>query len=242
MTRGFHCIITICCRGRRVAWFRIQHVVKFTVTVLYDNETVRSGLKADWGFAALVCAASGENVLFDTGADGTILLHNAECLGVDHSVVQTVVISHWHWDHAGGLPFVIKQTPQAHLYAPSGASGHVPEKQFHVVGSGQMEIVPGIYSTGVLAGIEQALVLQSDAGGLVIMGCAHPGVHSLLEAASSIAEPSALVGGLHGFRDLPLLDTLDVVYPCHCTQRKREILQRYPLKAKRCGVGMVLTA
>lgn len=212
--------------------------MSLTVTVLYDNESLREGLQADWGFAALVQTASGHTVLFDTGADGRVLLHNAGMLGVDLSSLAAVVISHWHWDHAGGLPFVLKEAPGAHLYVPSVASEHVPEELLHVVDERPVEIAEGIYSTGVRSGMEQALVLRS---GLVIMGCAHPGVEDLLEAASAVVRPSVLLGGLHGFSNLPLLESLDLVYPCHCTQRKREILERYPDKAKRCGVGTVLT-
>ena len=215
--------------------------MKFTVTVLYDNESIVEGLRPDWGFAALVESAKGPPVLFDTGADGRTLLYNASRLDVDVSAIGAIVISHWHWDHAGGLPLVLKKAGVADLYAPAVASEHVPEERLHIVGGNPVEIVPGVYSTGVLDGMEQSLVLTGDQGGFVIMGCAHPGVKRLLAAARSISEPYALLGGLHGFSDLSALEALDVVYPGHCTQRTQEILERYPDKAHRCGAGLVVT-
>jgi len=41
--------------------------------ILYDNRALE-GFRADWGFACLVEAQ--EVVLFDTGADGSVLRHN----------------------------------------------------------------------------------------------------------------------------------------------------------------------
>jgi 7,8-dihydropterin-6-yl-methyl-4-(beta-D-ribofuranosyl)aminobenzene 5'-phosphate synthase len=214
----------------------------FTITVLYDNESVRPELEHDWGFAALVSIADGGSILFDTGADGHLLLRNASALGLDLSTVSAIVISHWHWDHAGGLPIVLREAAGAHLYVPPPGSEHVPPDRLHVVGPDPIEIVPGVYSTGVVDGIEQAVVLVNGRRGSVLMGCAHPGVAALLAAAARVAEPYALIGGLHGFADLSVLEGLDAVYPCHCTQRKQEILKAYPQRAVRCGAGIIVEA
>ena len=59
-------------------------------------------------------------VLMDTGASG-LLLENAEKLGIDLAQVDTVVLSHGHYDHGGGiLPFA-GENPQAKIYIPEGA-------------------------------------------------------------------------------------------------------------------------
>src|ERR1700761_5984002 len=69
--------------------------------------TVLSTMLADdgigeWGFAALV-EADGRRILVDTGARPDTVLINARELGIDLSHVPTVVLTHFHDDHIGGL-------------------------------------------------------------------------------------------------------------------------------------------
>jgi len=46
-------------------------------------------------------------LLFDAGPEGETLIRNAAILGVDFGEVETIVLSHGHWDHGGGLPAAI---------------------------------------------------------------------------------------------------------------------------------------
>jgi 7,8-dihydropterin-6-yl-methyl-4-(beta-D-ribofuranosyl)aminobenzene 5'-phosphate synthase len=65
-----------------------------------------AGLRAEHGFSALVTARRGNTsstLLFDTGASPDALAVNAERLGVDAGALQGVVLSHGHFDHAGGF-------------------------------------------------------------------------------------------------------------------------------------------
>ena len=65
-----------------------------------------AGLRAEHGYSALVTVRSGNassTLLFDTGASPDALAVNAERLGVDVGVLQGVVLSHGHFDHAGGF-------------------------------------------------------------------------------------------------------------------------------------------
>jgi 7,8-dihydropterin-6-yl-methyl-4-(beta-D-ribofuranosyl)aminobenzene 5'-phosphate synthase len=65
-----------------------------------------AGLRAEHGFSALVTARRGSTsstLLFDTGASPDALAVNAERLGVDVGALQGVVLSHGHFDHAGGF-------------------------------------------------------------------------------------------------------------------------------------------
>jgi 7,8-dihydropterin-6-yl-methyl-4-(beta-D-ribofuranosyl)aminobenzene 5'-phosphate synthase len=70
-----------------------------------DGETV-AGLRAEHGFSALVTvrsAGSSSTLLFDTGASPDALAVNAERLGIEVGGLQGVVLSHGHFDHAGGF-------------------------------------------------------------------------------------------------------------------------------------------
>ncbi len=73
--------------------------LKITVlsTMLADGDEL-----GEWGFAALV-EADGRKILFDTGAKTDVVLKNAQTMKIDLSDVTDVVLSHWHWDHIGGL-------------------------------------------------------------------------------------------------------------------------------------------
>jgi 7,8-dihydropterin-6-yl-methyl-4-(beta-D-ribofuranosyl)aminobenzene 5'-phosphate synthase len=64
------------------------------------------GLVAEHGFSALVTVRRGgtsHTLLFDTGVSPDGLATNAERLGIDVGEIQAVVLSHGHFDHAGGF-------------------------------------------------------------------------------------------------------------------------------------------
>lgn len=69
--------------------------------ILVDNKVVNlrpQGLKAEWGFSALIKAK--EVILFDTGQTG-VAFGNLLLLKEDKPT--KVVLSHGHYDHTGGL-------------------------------------------------------------------------------------------------------------------------------------------
>ena len=71
-----------------------------------QGETV-PGLVAEHGFAALVTTRRGNEthtLLFDTGVSPNGLGDNLERLGIDSGAIEAVVLSHGHFDHAGGFP------------------------------------------------------------------------------------------------------------------------------------------
>ena len=83
-----------------------------TITVLVDDET-DEGLIAEHGLSLWI-AFGDRRILFDTG-QGSALLPNARRLGVPLEQTETIVISHGHYDHTGGIDQALVQAPQAHL-------------------------------------------------------------------------------------------------------------------------------
>ena len=74
-------------------------------SVMVDGET-RPGLIAEHGFSALVTVRRADRVhtlLFDTGISPNGMAENMERLGIDATDIEAVVLSHGHFDHAGGL-------------------------------------------------------------------------------------------------------------------------------------------
>jgi len=90
--------------------------MKFRITVLCENSVGPiSGTLGEHGFAALIEPGGSEPVLFDTG-QGATLLHNARRMNKDLSDLDSVVLSHGHYDHAGGLLPLLQECGPKKVY------------------------------------------------------------------------------------------------------------------------------
>jgi 7,8-dihydropterin-6-yl-methyl-4-(beta-D-ribofuranosyl)aminobenzene 5'-phosphate synthase len=72
----------------------------------FDGGVTYPGLVAEHGFSALVTVRRGDRthtVLYDTGISPDGLADNIERLGLDVGAIEAVVLSHGHFDHAGGF-------------------------------------------------------------------------------------------------------------------------------------------
>jgi 7,8-dihydropterin-6-yl-methyl-4-(beta-D-ribofuranosyl)aminobenzene 5'-phosphate synthase len=78
------------------------------LTTLVENTASWAGFRSEHGFSVFVETDNGA-FLFDTGATDC-LIHNAKFLDIDLARVEKVVLSHGHYDHAGGLPYLLKYT------------------------------------------------------------------------------------------------------------------------------------
>ena len=218
------------------------------VTIVYDNNTLKEGLREGWGFSCLVEAE--ENILFDTGWKGSDLLHNMKALGKEMKDVDAVVLSHEHWDHTGGLPCVLNNADDLRVYVPESFSNHLKGeiKKFSelIEVSGPQKITEHIRTTGELEGdykgpiMEQSLVVETEKGFVALAGCSHCGVDKILSAAENIGETYGLVGGFHGFEEYEILKDLELIVPTHCTQHKLEIREKYPETTQEGGVGWTI--
>ena len=209
------------------------------ITIVYDNEVKKQGLKADWGFSCLIEGQNIPLILFDTGASSSILLHNMKELGISPSAIGIIVISHSHFDHTGGLQGILELNKDAELYLPASFYRAIPGRNVVKVEDAR-EICDNVFTTGELRGIEQSLALKTDKGVLLIVGCSHPGVGNIMDAAAEFGTVYGIVGGFHGFSDFTRLNDLSLICPCHCTQYKQEIKKLSPEECLDCGAGLVL--
>ena len=74
---------------------------------LYSNVAMpKTKLKGDHGQSFLI-RTEKEQILLDVGTSGKKLLHNMQLLGVDSNAITTLILSHGHYDHTGGLPALL---------------------------------------------------------------------------------------------------------------------------------------
>ena len=207
------------------------------ITIIYDNTAWDKHLKSDWGFSCLV-EVFGKNILFDTGAKADIINYNMKQLKIDPMQIDEVFISHSHWDHTGGLSWLLNLNP-VKVYIP--CSFALSDDNVTVIRVAEKrKLHDNIYSTGELKNIEQSLIIKEHTGVTVIAGCSHPGVREILHAASDFGKVRTLIGGLHGFNEFNLIDTLENICPTHCTRFIREIKDLYPGKYIEGGAGKVI--
>lgn len=220
--------------------------MSFRITVLCENSVGPiSGTLGEHGFAALIEPSGGEPLLFDTG-QGLTLLHNARRMNKDLSRLGTVILSHGHFDHSGGLKPLLEE------FGPKLVYGH-PElfrSRFRVkdtgecypigIPSGRKEleaigasfdlsrefrtVAPGINVTGEVPHVtgfetgdqglycdctgqelditpdDQSLVLETEKGLVLILGCCHAGLVNTVEHVASMTgrrDIFAVIGGTH---------------------------------------------
>lgn len=209
------------------------------ITVLYDNRIFRNDLKSDWGFSCLI-EAHNRIILFDTGSNGAILLHNMKKMGIKPYSISDVFISHAHFDHIGGLSAFLNENNQVTVFVPVSFRGvRNAKKVIHV--DKPLVLYENFFSTGELENIEQSMAVKTDKGLVLVVGCSHPRMKNILEAASQFGKIYAIVGGLHGFDEYELFRDFEVICPTHCTRHIAEIKALYPEKYVEGGTGKVIS-
>ena len=220
--------------------------MKSRITILCENCVGSiSGTLGEHGFSALIEPVGGDPLLFDTG-QGMTLLHNSKRMNKDLSKVKQVVLSHGHYDHAGGLKSLLEEC------GPKQVFGHpfVFQPRYRVKDTGDCypisipvsrddletagatfdlakefrSIAPGIYLTGEVPRVtafetgdqgiycdcdgqdadkttdDQSLVLESDKGLVLVLGCCHAGIINTIEHVANMTgrrDIYAVIGGTH---------------------------------------------
>ena len=210
---------------------------------LIENTEGRSGCAYAHGLSFYV-ETKKHRILLDLGPSGETL-HNAQTLGIDLDKVDTVILSHGHYDHSGGiLPFA-GINDQALIYMQESATGEyysdrgksAPERYEYIgidktiAELAQVRFLQGDYRIDdelelftiknrshklpssnkrilVRRGDhfqfddfvhEQFLVIREGSKRVLMSGCAHSGILSIMDAFCDKygKEPDLVISGFH---------------------------------------------
>ena len=208
-----------------------------TVKLVAEGSTALDRKRFRWGLSFAI----GDDILFDTFGDAKIFGHNLKAMNIDGAKIRHVVISHDHWDHLAGLWPFLEEHKNLTVYLCPGFSSQTKTRVASLAGTvieaaEGLKIKNDIYTTGAIRGVyegkdiaEQAVVIKTEQGLVVLTGCAHPGIVSIVEAVKKhFTEPLFLVAGGFHLKGSPedevkkaaqLLRSLGVqkVAPLHCT-------------------------
>lgn len=195
-----------------------------------------------WGLSLLIDDA----ILFDTFANYHVLAKKMRRAKVDISKIQSVVISHDHWDHIGGLWGFLEERRGLDVYLPLQAKESVKNRIRAAGGKviekyGSKEVKAGVFVTDEIMGdfdgksiSEQSIVIKSDKGLVVIVGCSHPGILEIVERAKQIFNLPVygVIGGFHLMHskaeDIRVIakklknEGVEMVAPTHCAGWRAE--------------------
>ena len=126
------------------------------ITALMDNRlTGRKDLLCEHGLSMLA-SGHGKRILFDCGSSEK-MLYNAKKLGVDLGKLDAVVLSHAHYDHAGGFRYLAERYPVARVFT---GPGFFEEK--YAVGDNCFK--------NLSAGFDRAFLAEQGIGHAVVQG------------------------------------------------------------------------
>jgi 7,8-dihydropterin-6-yl-methyl-4-(beta-D-ribofuranosyl)aminobenzene 5'-phosphate synthase len=88
------------------------------IITLIENLAYKQGLVAEHGLSIYI-ETDSRKILFDTGQSG-LFMQNAQKLGINIEEIDTVILSHGHYDHTGGLYPFLEKNSKAKVYAKHG--------------------------------------------------------------------------------------------------------------------------
>lgn len=106
------------------------------VITLVENTAESDAFDCEHGLS-LYIEANNHNILFDTG-QSELFIKNAKKMNIDLNQVDTVIISHGHYDHGGGLARFLDLNKKAKIYINRQAFGCFYSKrgdgEYHDIG------------------------------------------------------------------------------------------------------------
>ena len=212
------------------------------LSVIFDNECSCKTLIPLWGFSCFI-QTPNNTILFDTGGNGRVLLKNIKSKNLNINEIDTIFISHAHWDHIGGIDSVLELNPNVDIFVTSHISKNMIRdlntlsNGVTTIGDKPTEILPNIYSTGAMGeASEQSLIIDTESGLIIVAGCAHPSIERIVTRAKNLFDKEILIiiGGFHlAHKDdaevieiIKHIKALGTKYVCpsHCTGERAKQL------------------
>jgi 7,8-dihydropterin-6-yl-methyl-4-(beta-D-ribofuranosyl)aminobenzene 5'-phosphate synthase len=180
------------------------------VKMIYNNTGINPGYKKEWGLAMWI-EENNTAILFDTGGNPDTLWKNIQAAGIDLSKLSVIIISHNHWDHTRGIPFVLEKTPgKSTIFVPASDAPEIKDTS-NVVSvipvTDSRHITGSIWTTGEMKGFlganiiyEQSVIILRNSLVYLFTGCAHPGIISIVEKTESLYPDNDIdlvAGGFH---------------------------------------------
>lgn len=175
------------------------------IKVVYDNYVKVGGLKSDWGYS-IVIEGLDKVILFDTGADPDIFESNFIKMGIKPEKIDFLILSHEHDDHTAGIPAFVKLHKDIPVIIPCSFSESFKKKLVEfglepLLVKEPVKLCTNLYSSGEFSGPipEQALILNTKQGLVVMTGCSHPGIVEMLKEIKSTFNKDIYMvfGGFH---------------------------------------------
>lgn len=196
----------------------VGSTTSLSVLPLVDWFPSKPTLRGEAGVSYLV-ETDRNRILLDVGlnwarSDPSPLLHNMQELGVSLSDIDTVVISHRHVDHVGGLRWMKSRTfslgnrqldlRPKRIFVPEPMTYPGVET---VCTREPTVIAPGVATIGAIRAQiymgridEQAIAIRLDGKGIVlVVACGHQSLPRILTRAKQLFDEPihAVIGGLH---------------------------------------------
>jgi len=206
-----------------------------TLTVIFNNIPFEAHLTISWGFSCLI-EGIDQTILFDTGGEGKILLSNMGLMDIDPKSIDMVFLSHIHADHTGGLEDFLKKNHDITVCLPesfpTSFQQAITETGARIRAMDDFtRLFDSVYSSGEMGDWikEQALILKTSNGLVIITGCAHPGIVNVVREARDRCNDNVylLMGGFHlgGMTSEQIQEVIRAlkklgvkkVAPSHCT-------------------------
>jgi 7,8-dihydropterin-6-yl-methyl-4-(beta-D-ribofuranosyl)aminobenzene 5'-phosphate synthase len=85
------------------------------IVTLIETLVYKQGLVAEHGLSVYI-EAENRKILFDAGQSG-LSIQNAQKMGINIEDIDTLVLSHGHYDHTGGLYPFLEKNRKAKIFA-----------------------------------------------------------------------------------------------------------------------------